>query len=386
MSPIDVKKSHFIALDSLRGICASIVVLFHVEGDAVIKTIPFVGNGFLFVDFFFVLSGFVIAGSYGDKIIDSYPLGKFMFLRWGRLYPLHAFMLLAYFCIAIGKYVQGGPSNYLMSEFFTSALLLQAWEPHFGLDLNHWNPPSWSISAEFWTYLIFALTSRVMRKKFLFAFAALIVITLPILLFGSDRAMNVCFNGRGIVRCVYGFSFGVIAYSIWRSGALDALKRSFLIGSLAEISIVTCSLVLVSYAGASAPSVLCPLVFSLSVIVIAYQSGAISRFLTTAPLVLVGTLSYSIYMTHEFVLARFCNVLTFLSSYFRLPVVIGSDGFTINNAAGWRGATDLASIAFYLAVLCFSYATYRLVENPMRLWSREIVSSGSKAQLVKETP
>src|SRR5216683_6021851 len=110
------RSKHFIALDSLRGICASIVAFFHVDGDAFIKTIPVVANGFLFVDFFFVLSGFVIAASYGRKIVDGYSIGKFMFLRLGRLYPLHAFMLLAYLCIAIYKHLQGGANNYPISE------------------------------------------------------------------------------------------------------------------------------------------------------------------------------------------------------------------------------------------------------------------------------
>jgi peptidoglycan/LPS O-acetylase OafA/YrhL len=375
-----VVKNHFVALDSLRGISASIVVFFHVDGDAAVRKIPFVANGFLFVDFFFVLSGFVIAASYGEKLINEYSIGKFMFLRWGRLYPLHAFMLLAYLCLALGKYLQGAPSNYPISEFFSSALLLQAWEPHFGMDLNHWNPPSWSISAEFWTYLIFALTSRIVGRHFLIAIASLIVITVPMLLFGSDRVMNVCFTGSGIARCVYGFSFGVIAYSIWRSGALDVLKDSLLMITLTEIIAIFCTLALVSYAGSRTIGLLCPLAFSLTVIVVAYQGGAISRFLTSAPLVLIGTLSYSIYMTHEFALARFCNVIVFLSSHFTLPITIGADGFTINNAPGWNAMADVAAVAFYVTVLFVSYATYRLVENPMRLWSREIVNRGKKTK------
>jgi peptidoglycan/LPS O-acetylase OafA/YrhL len=100
-----------VALDSLRGVCASIVAFFHVDGDALIKTVPFVANGFLFVDFFFVLSGFVIAASYGEKIVTGFPIGKFMFLRLGRLYPLHAFMLFAYVFIAIFKHSQGAGAN-----------------------------------------------------------------------------------------------------------------------------------------------------------------------------------------------------------------------------------------------------------------------------------
>jgi peptidoglycan/LPS O-acetylase OafA/YrhL len=378
------EKNHFIALDSLRGVCASIVAFFHVDGDALIKTVPFVANGFLFVDFFFVLSGFVIAASYGKKIVTGFPIGKFMFLRLGRLYPLHAFMLLAYVFIAIFRHSQGSGANYPISEFFGATLLFQAWEPHFGLDMNHWNPPSWSISAEFWTYLIFALTLRSTGKKFLLALASLIVITAPILLFGTDRAMNICFAGGGIARCVYGFSFGVIAYSIWRSGFFDGLSLSYPTATLVELTALIAGLALVSYSGSSRLGLLCPPLFSLIVIIVAYQAGAMSRFLTTKPLMLVGTLSYSIYMTHEFVLARVLNLLAGMSRFLPLPIIIGQDGFTINNTPGYVGATDVVAVAFYCVVLCVSWITYNAIENPARLWSRKFANPVFQAPVQKE--
>jgi peptidoglycan/LPS O-acetylase OafA/YrhL len=250
--------------------------------------------------------------------------------------------------------------------------------------MNHWNPPSWSISAEFWTYLIFALTLRLTGKKFLFAFASLIVIMAPILLFGTDRAMNVCFTGSGIARCVYGFSFGVIAYSIWRSGFFDALLRSYPIATIAEFTALIASLALVSYSGSSRLGLLCPPLFSLIVVIVAYQTGALSRFLMTKPLMLVGTLSYSIYMTHEFVLARLLNLLAGVSRYLPLPIIIGQDGFTINNAPGYVGATDVVALAFYCVVLCVSWVTYNAIENPARLWSRKLASSTFLTPVQKE--
>jgi len=374
---------HFVALDSLRGVSASIVVLFHVEGDAAIKSIPVITNGFLFVDFFFVLSGFVIAASYQNKIIEGYSISKFVLLRLGRLYPLHLFMLAAYLVIATAKYFSGSASNYTPLQFFSSVLLLQAWEPHSGTDLNPWNPPSWSISAEFWTYLIFAMSCFVFKRRSLTAFSALIILSIPILLFASDRAMNVCFSGSGIARCVYGFSFGVIAYSIWQTTWLASIMKTWGLATIAEAACIAASLTIVAVTGSSKFGLFCPVVFSATVVVFAYQAGAISRLLLTSPFVLIGTLSYSIYMTHEFVFARFCNVLAALAAKTGLPILIGNDGFSVYNVAGWHGFSDVVALTFYATVLATSYATYRLVEDPMRAWSRKAVSAlGSRTKSV----
>ena len=84
----------FLALDSVRGLLASIIVFFHLPTDGWIWTFKCVQNGFLAVTFFFVLSGFVIGTTYGDRLAQGFPLGRFLGLRLGRIYPLHLFMIL----------------------------------------------------------------------------------------------------------------------------------------------------------------------------------------------------------------------------------------------------------------------------------------------------
>lgn len=113
----------------------------------------------------------------------------------------------------------------------------------------------------------------------------------------------------------------------------------------------------------------------------AYQAGAISRFLLTRPLALIGTLSYSIYMTHEFIFARFCNALTVLIAKTGIAIFMGKDGFSVYNLPGWHGLSDVVALVFYAIVLVTSHATYRRVENPMRTWSRKAVSAlGSRTR------
>src|SRR5438874_12343040 len=94
------RAKRFAALDSLRGICAIFVAIYHFSTVSILSSIPFIKNGFLLVDFFFVLSGFVIAASYGERLKAKFPISKFMFLRLGRLYPLHIFVLCLYLAIA----------------------------------------------------------------------------------------------------------------------------------------------------------------------------------------------------------------------------------------------------------------------------------------------
>ena len=86
----------FLVLDSWRGICALLVALFHFPTTSMISQSAFVGGAYLFVDSFFVLSGFVIASSYGSRLSKPDELARFALVRLGRIYPLHFLMLAAF--------------------------------------------------------------------------------------------------------------------------------------------------------------------------------------------------------------------------------------------------------------------------------------------------
>ncbi|MGL4302258.1 MAG: acyltransferase family protein, partial [Sphingomonas sp.] len=151
----------FVALDSLRGVCACIVVLYHLGGTIQLTELPLIRAGWLFVDFFFVLSGFVIAAAYRDRLARGFPVGRFMVLRLGRIYPLHVAVLLTMVAWESARLKLGGgwghetfPADRVPSAVPVNLALLQI----FGLyDRPTWNGPSWSIAAEVWTYLAAAL-------------------------------------------------------------------------------------------------------------------------------------------------------------------------------------------------------------------------------------
>jgi peptidoglycan/LPS O-acetylase OafA/YrhL len=367
---------HFWALDSLRGICAIIVVLLHLETSTSLFKPALVRNGFLFVDFFFVLSGFVIYSSYGERLTTSYPASKFLLLRLGRLYPIHLFMLLASLAIAISK-SQFGVGRYPLSSFILSLTLSNAWQPTVGD--GAWNQPSWSISAEFWMYALFAAACRMMKRFSVLAAASLISIS-AILLIETHSYLTSNGSFIAFARCAFGFSFGILAYKGWSSdffaGLLTRLNGRRWLFSAIEIAAVICCIALVSLAGTSWLSMLCPALFALMVVIFASERGLLSSILLTRPMMLLGLLSYSIYMVHEFIIARFINTIQVLSKHMTLPVTQHpTHSFELINANGWAYGVELATALILLAVIGASYLTYRYVEAPCREWSRRMLAT-----------
>lgn len=376
-------RKHFVALDSLRGICATLVVLYHFDGSTYLRILPFIENGFLFVDFFFVLSGFVIAASYGSKLSAGFSLKKFTILRLGRLYPLHFAMLLAYLAPFAAKMFASDESQLTGVGFFVSALLLQAWTPG-GPNMGHaWNPPSWSISAEFWTYCLFAVICRFAARWSIAVHIALIIVSVPILVFASDRYLFVTDSGAAVVRCIFGFSFGVLTYAIRRRGYFDLSKFKKWQGSVIEVAMTGACLAFVGYAGAGPYGLACPLIFAIAVLIFSFERGVVSDLLLTKPLVLIGTLSYSIYMTHEFILARLINLIKVASRYIELPVALDTARpFSLLSAPGWQFGSEIAAVLYCAIVVAVSWLAYRCIEAPMREKSRMLAGRISNSQNV----
>ncbi len=152
-------QQRFHVLDTYRYIAAMGVVAFHLE----INVQPFLSHPttifekmHLFVDFFFVLSGFVLMHTYGARLHSFADMRSFLRKRLARVYPLHALMTLAFMAISVLILLLNlkidRTTTFDLSLAPANLLLLHAWglSPHLGL-----NYPSWSISAEFFVYLMF---------------------------------------------------------------------------------------------------------------------------------------------------------------------------------------------------------------------------------------
>ncbi|MEP5937106.1 MAG: acyltransferase [Erythrobacter sp.] len=364
----DFAAERFEVLDALRGLCALLVALYHFQANGLIARSLLVQNGWLFVDYFFVLSGFVIAHSYGERLREgAVSVGRFMALRMGRIYPLHIAVLLAFVALEL-LLVFGGNwiAQFVTREPFTGSrsigalvqniFLLQS----FGIEGGRgWNGPAWSIAAEMWTYLLFALIFVAARRWFVWI-AALIVVVAAAWLNANAPDLHVTFEG-GIVRCIFGFSVGVLTYQAYR-------RFGGLRGQMWEVLAIGLVIAFASFA-TGRWTFLAPLIFALTIMALATQSGVISAMLRRPFFQLLGLISYSIYMIHVFLQGRLGEVLQMSDV---IDISVDAQGRTLLTGSPWVGdAVTLAMLALLIAV---SWLGYRLVEKPGRDWSRRLLA------------
>ncbi|WP_457832877.1 acyltransferase family protein, partial [Staphylococcus aureus] len=142
---------------------ALLVVFYHIPNWNPLFDIGIVRSGYLMVHLFFVLSGFVIYNAYAARIDSAQDLMRFQFLRFGRLYPVHLLFLLVYVLFEVAKYVGQArlgivsPNSQPFRENSVTALVQQIFLVQAIGPSGHptsFNTPAWSISVEFYTYLI----------------------------------------------------------------------------------------------------------------------------------------------------------------------------------------------------------------------------------------
>jgi peptidoglycan/LPS O-acetylase OafA/YrhL len=214
----------FAVLDGWRGIAALCVALYHFPVYSHIEFSGFVRGAYLFVDFFFVLSGFVIAYVYADRLQRWDDVTQFVVRRFGRLWPLHVATLLFLVATELAKLYAAnrGWLNFSRPPFDptgfnswaaipTNLVLIQALGLHGGLS---WNGPAWSICTEFWTYLVFAALCWSGRRSLTLGAAACVAGGLLIVAFGG-KGMNVSYD-YGFFRCIFGFFTGYFLFCLWQ--------------------------------------------------------------------------------------------------------------------------------------------------------------------------
>lgn len=369
-----VVTARFEALDSWRGVCALLVALFHFPAAGWLAENGFIRGSYLFVDFFFVLSGFVIAHAYGERLADGASFRRFMVTRFGRLFPLHAFMLLAFAAFELVRWavpqLAGGEPAFT-GAFSIPSLLTNLFMVH-GLGVEHgltWNGPSWSISTELFAYLLFGATVLALCRFAILAFVSAILVAPLFLLALSPDYMDATWD-FGFIRCVYGFAFGVLVHMLFvRIG--EAPRRdpeTMAAWTFAECATVIAVVLFVSTGHANAMSLLTPVIFGFAVFIFAHEGGMASRLLMARPFLTLGALSYSIYMTHMFVQARMMNAAKLADGHFGLGL-LGPDGAQIDAVWAWPLAALMIA-----STLAASFLTYRLVEMPGREWFRRLAA------------
>lgn len=378
----------YVALDALRGICALLVVVFHIEiiggvHSGIFHGSKLIEHSFLFVDFFFVLSGFVLTHAYLPKIGGRDDVAAFVIRRFGRVYPLHVLFLALFivfelaklYAISTGLSGRYPPFTGATSPFaaLTNLTLVQALGIH---DHATWNQPAWSISAEFCVYVIFAFCALLTRSsKRLFVLVSLVLAAvgaLVVLLF-SKYYIDTIYD-YAIFRCLYGFFVGAVAYVVAAGlrGRIGGPRWSFLILEL--LAVGGCAL-FVHHTGTTPQSLAAPLVFAPAVILFSLEQGWLSAsLLTTRPFRLLGEMSYAIYISHALILiaaARLFHVLRQKTPYIDVTRYVTDhyhdvalDLMTPTHPL----ASGAAAIGIVMAVLLASAASNRWIEAPCRTY------------------
>ena len=290
----DAEPGRFLALDSLRGIAAVGVALFHIQAVAGPSTLPVFRNGNLFVDFFFVLSGFVIAASYGERLAHGFGMARYMALRVGRVWPLHLFMVGAYLAlelvsVAIGSFglAPGAPftGTHSLGHLFTGIFLLDGYIPERG---NFYSGAGWSISVELLLYVLAALAFRRGRTGLALLFA-LGGIALAARIAGIDWPLFT----RAVQRGLAGFAAGTACWLLHQ----HLRARRLPLPGLAEVAALASLFAFLWFAERHDYSALVVLPAALTVQVFAREEGALSRMLRGWGWGWLGRLSYAMFLT-----------------------------------------------------------------------------------------
>ena len=309
-------KEHFFVLDTFRGIAAICVVLFHMHYVGTITELSFFQHSDVFVEFFFVLSGFVLAHSYSSKPLN---FKKFFIGRTFRLMPLHLFMFVVIFIIEIGKliaYHKGIVFNNIPfqahtdpKEILPNLLLLQTWFTDF--NARSFNSPSWSISIEYYIYFIFFVTLMIKDKARFIVWAVFSFVSLYLIF------LNINFSSD-ILRGLSSFFAGVISYHIYRN-TNKKINISNGIFSLLEIAFLFILILLISNEF-QYKSILIILFFATYINLFAFEKGILSHFFRNKIFNTIGKISYSIYLVHFALLFLFLATIIIMEKVLHIQL------------------------------------------------------------------
>lgn len=196
------------------------VLMHHLDGHFKLN-IGF-ASGYLSVDVFFVLSGFVIAGAYGDRLKNKLFLTEYAFIRWARLYPVMFLGILtgvlSYVFGVAGQPLTGG--QVILSFILQCLFIPTIWTKQYIFVLD---PVQWSLFVEVVVNCIHAFTVRLITIKRLIA-ATLVLAAGLVFVALKYKTMSVGWEAwtlpGGIVRGMFGFTVGLLLYQLRNSGAL----------------------------------------------------------------------------------------------------------------------------------------------------------------------
>jgi peptidoglycan/LPS O-acetylase OafA/YrhL len=348
-----VTKSYYDVLDGLRGTAAIVILVFHyLEMIYLDYSESFLGHGFLAVDFFFCLSGFVMGFAY-DNRIKTTGVGRFFANRLIRLHP----MVIAGSVIGLAGFVLnpliGDLSagwDMLLPALAGSALLLPTpFLPHRDGALFPYNSPSWSLFLEYIANIFYAFVLCRLRKPLLLVSGCIAAGWLTYSAFRANPDLPQLINGwyiktyaAGFPRVGYSFIAGLL---VFRFRAIITHKFGFFL----PLALLMGVFLYPHTHGDRLTEVL--MVIAVFPLIIGIGAGAEAKGWVKRLCIFIGKLSYPLYMTHISTVWIFGDYnRQYHPEGIRLFLIVG--GLCIFN-------------------LLFAYAVMRLYDQPVRKWLKQ---------------
>ena len=363
--PQRTRTPHLAALTGLRGIAACLVVFYHLRLSVADwmpeNLIVAAGYGYLAVDLFFMLSGFVMWLNYARKLREQGLTGAraFWWRRFARIWPLHAAVLAAMLMFALVLLATGRDmTGYPLAELPLHVLLMQNWGLTSALT---WNHPAWSISAEMGAYLLFPLVAVTLRREQARPLALVAGVALAALIlhgvfaWSGAQTLGDQITRLGLARCLAQFAIGMMLAGLWQHWRESR-------GMALAWCLAGCT-VLAGAAFAQVPQTLAvPMALAALLLALALDRGPVAHVLSTRPLLWLGDASYAIYLVHFPLL-----ILVKL-------VAAGADA---------RIGPGVC-IAYLLVLLALSGALSRWLEKPAQRWLNARMPFAWRARVVAE--
>jgi peptidoglycan/LPS O-acetylase OafA/YrhL len=366
------------ALTGIRSFAAFWVVALHLTGViGALAPPPFAAAfalasrpGFLGVDVFFVLSGFIISYNYAhvfDRAIDAKRWGRFLWARLARIYPVHIVLLAALAVAVLGFGVGRGGAiadrRWSIGALVESALLVHAWLGHKDV----WNAVSWSISSEWLAYVCFPLLSLaafgIARRHAAVSWIALTILAvLPACNMAIGRVTGLPMLPP--LQILSEFLAGCLVYRMFVRG--DGVRGPAVRPGLTLLSMIGAAMVLDA---TGAPVYWAVVLVPPVVLGLARQQGTASRVFSHRLAVYWGKVSFALYMTHYLWL---WVMHTFLP---------------LDRLAAFGLLPRVAFVGLhFLPTLLIASATYHLLEEPARRALARVVERPAPATAADLVP
>ncbi|MGG9963478.1 acyltransferase family protein [Ferruginibacter sp. SUN106] len=352
------------SLTPLRGIAALLVAVFHFQS-YLLRFVTkdesmFIDKCYLMVDLFFIMSGFLIMHVYKEQFAEKITLKafkKFVLARFARIYPLHFITLIL--LVGLFYFESLKPKGLYDPGAIVSHIFLLHSFP-----LNRevtWNIPSWSISAEWWSYMLFPVLCLFLAKRKVQAIAIIflgIVATYYAVLYvvprhdiydpAADKLHDLNVNyDYGFLRSIAGFMTGMLLYLLY---GVDRVRSFF----NSDILCGVCMLLIIFALHKAIPDIFLVPGFALLILTLTCNKGKITTGLNNKTLHFLGDISYSIYLIH-FLFIIFIEMVAYKFGYRYHSELI----FPF-----FKGAA--LCILYLLLLIVLSAVSYHIIEKPCR--------------------